>query len=578
MPRKRALQRDSSGFDATPHGGFGLALLFVLIGFALGAGATFFAWRYNLVSLAATAPASDGSKASQRASKPANDQVAATEKVQNEVSGAPLPRDPREQNDLAVMYQLGKGVKQNDSEAIKWYRKAAERNLPLAQSNLGWMLEHGRGVDTDPVSAMFWYKLAAHGGEPNGQYNLALLYEQGIGTARDRTLALEWYDKAAQQGFAPAREAAGQLRVALARETASASASASSVTALAGAAANETAPAQSAAPVVPGEQAAASANESPPAVLTPLTLAVDVDNAFDGSGYAGTWHQRGGANAKNQVTYRADKEGARVLITPALPLHGSGSAQPAAAKSVAEALQWQLPRLVLLVENTTGTVQNMTALEVRVQRSEMDRSAVMFVPSETSGMLQLENIGWGKAKRPQLKIGFAAASALESTDALSAETTATLDLDDLDEGLRVALQDRVPSALHGPAVTVFGRLSYATEEGDQRVLPFKTLARFDRALAPRRWQPRFFHHILLESGKTGAMTLPLVASVGAQRSTQIKLRIGSDRSARYDLVLALKSADGAVMATQALDLQIFVPRFDAAAIVRSPSPLKVASR
>jgi hypothetical protein len=70
----------------------------------------------------------------------------------------------------------------------------------------------------------------------------------------------------------------------------------------------------------------------------------------------------------------------------------------------------------------------------------------------------------------------------------------------------------------------------------------------------------------------------VAASIGPQKSAQIKLRVGSERSARYQLLLTLKGADGAVLAAQPLDLQIFVPRFDAAGVVRTPSALKAATR
>jgi len=37
---------------------------------------------------------------------------------------------------LATAYNLGKGVEQDTTEAIKWYRKAAEQGDPYAQAML----------------------------------------------------------------------------------------------------------------------------------------------------------------------------------------------------------------------------------------------------------------------------------------------------------------------------------------------------------------------------------------------------------------------------------------------------------
>jgi TPR repeat protein len=38
------------------------------------------------------------------------------------------------------MYHLGRGVPQNDKEAVKWYRKAAEHGHAKAQYGLGMVL------------------------------------------------------------------------------------------------------------------------------------------------------------------------------------------------------------------------------------------------------------------------------------------------------------------------------------------------------------------------------------------------------------------------------------------------------
>lgn len=45
--------------------------------------------------------------------------------------------DPVAQTILAMMYMEGKGVPQNVSSAIDWYKKAADQGYPVAQYNLG---------------------------------------------------------------------------------------------------------------------------------------------------------------------------------------------------------------------------------------------------------------------------------------------------------------------------------------------------------------------------------------------------------------------------------------------------------
>lgn len=58
-------------------------------------------------------------------------------------------RNKTAQNNLGYMYKNGLGVEQNHSEAVTWYRKAADQGLAAAQNNLGWMHRHGFGENHD---------------------------------------------------------------------------------------------------------------------------------------------------------------------------------------------------------------------------------------------------------------------------------------------------------------------------------------------------------------------------------------------------------------------------------------------
>ena len=62
---------------------------------------------------------------------------------------------------LGFMYDNGDGVPEDNTEAVKWYRKAAEQGHVKAQSNLGLMYAKGEGVPEDYVHAYAWWSLAA---------------------------------------------------------------------------------------------------------------------------------------------------------------------------------------------------------------------------------------------------------------------------------------------------------------------------------------------------------------------------------------------------------------------------------
>ena len=62
---------------------------------------------------------------------------------------------------LGVMYGKGRGIPQDDAEAVQWWRKAAEQDHADAQVTLGGMYGLGHGVPQDDVQAHMWYNLAA---------------------------------------------------------------------------------------------------------------------------------------------------------------------------------------------------------------------------------------------------------------------------------------------------------------------------------------------------------------------------------------------------------------------------------
>ena len=55
------------------------------------------------------------------------------------------------------MYYFGKGVQQDYTEAVKWYRKAAEKGNAKAQFNLAVTYARGKGVLQSGEAAAAWY-------------------------------------------------------------------------------------------------------------------------------------------------------------------------------------------------------------------------------------------------------------------------------------------------------------------------------------------------------------------------------------------------------------------------------------
>ena len=83
--------------------------------------------------------------------------------------------DAQAQFNLGVKYANGRGVRQDDEEAVKWFTLAAEQGDASAQFSLGVMYEKGHGVSRDDDEAVKWYRLAAKQGYANAQRNLRRL-------------------------------------------------------------------------------------------------------------------------------------------------------------------------------------------------------------------------------------------------------------------------------------------------------------------------------------------------------------------------------------------------------------------
>ena len=106
---------------------------------------------------------------------------------------------------LGLMYNLGEGVKKDNKEAVRWYRKAAEQGHADAQYNLGAAYGNGEGVEQDYREAARWYRKSAEQGHADAQFNLGVAYNKGEGVKQDDRESARWWRKSAEQGFTKAQ-------------------------------------------------------------------------------------------------------------------------------------------------------------------------------------------------------------------------------------------------------------------------------------------------------------------------------------------------------------------------------------
>lgn len=82
--------------------------------------------------------------------------------------------DVKAQCNLGLRYAIGKGIPEDDREAVRWFRAAAEQGNPLAQTLLGFMYARGEGVPKDNRAALKWVRAAAEQGDVLVQFLLGL--------------------------------------------------------------------------------------------------------------------------------------------------------------------------------------------------------------------------------------------------------------------------------------------------------------------------------------------------------------------------------------------------------------------
>lgn len=117
--------------------------------------------------------------------------------------------DVQAQAIAGAMHERGIGTPVDLSEALRWYRLAAENGQPAAQFRLGVLLS--RASPPDEAAAARWYAAAAEGGIAQAAYNLAVFYETGRGVEPDEARAAALYEQAFRGGIAQAAMNRGLL-------------------------------------------------------------------------------------------------------------------------------------------------------------------------------------------------------------------------------------------------------------------------------------------------------------------------------------------------------------------------------
>jgi putative methionine-R-sulfoxide reductase with GAF domain len=114
--------------------------------------------------------------------------------------GEQTPANPAAENAMGLLYAQGdekQRIRQDETEAARWFTRAAEHGSLPAQYKLGLLYWGGHGVPKDANKAYFWAVLARAGGQ-EGSKDLAKVLASGM--TRAQTAAIEqqaemWYQQ-----------------------------------------------------------------------------------------------------------------------------------------------------------------------------------------------------------------------------------------------------------------------------------------------------------------------------------------------------------------------------------------------
>lgn len=101
------------------------------------------------------------------------------------------------QYELGSRYFYGQGVPQDDTQAVQWFRRAAEQGHADAQSFLAMTYRAGRGVTLNFEEAAAWARKAAEQGHAHGQGLLGIMSFDGQGVPKDAVEGYKWETLAA---------------------------------------------------------------------------------------------------------------------------------------------------------------------------------------------------------------------------------------------------------------------------------------------------------------------------------------------------------------------------------------------
>jgi hypothetical protein len=275
------------------------------------------------------------------------------------------------------------------------------------------------------------------------------------------------------------------------------------------------------------------------------------------------------------LTYGYSREGDKVVIDyemPYLELLAKGGLIPETEQSP-RLFDWRFPALAVKIVNNTENTLFLTEAAVEVKAAGVNREPVLMV--ERAGAydrLRFWNEGWGTVVDPVMRFDVVSEEACEGKD-FWPEETHTLELESFAEEQQVVVTDFIPAeildvksvqsraSMETKYACVLGTLAYSSEGDRDYRVRFGVLIQLAGSLVKPPVFSSFEYDLFLEAGRSGyTKRLALSQAIKAGEAEQFSIKVGTDRSADFELGFAFQTSTGGVVPANAVGVSIFVPR------------------
>jgi hypothetical protein len=285
-----------------------------------------------------------------------------------------------------------------------------------------------------------------------------------------------------------------------------------------------------------------------------------VDNQFDDSSGSRIYP----SEPDFTLTYDYDRVDGKIIVTPKMPylLMLSKGGPISGIDYWWSAFAWQFPKLSIKIVNNTDRTLELTEAAIGVTESTINTDPVIVIQEDkyNIGHFAIVNEGWGRVINPTFDVGVERQSACNTfpSDTPNIHVTRST----FDEGDNVPIiQDVPPSLRSEKAVCVFGEMQFTTESAVKRSLKFDTLVSLVKPGPGAPAPPDYLYDVFLRAGEAGyTKRIPISEEVKPGEVDHFLIRIGTDKSASFNLTFSFVSRPASSLSPTQVRLSVFVPR------------------